>query len=117
MVNIQVMGRADIQLFVDAHTAQVIEHRHQQILDRQVTILAEEDNAPFSERIFRQFIAQTTSRRAAERQKLFFPLTLQTQRLRQFTLFIEQAIGFAFGAIDPVQFSHHLDDRRVRLQQ
>ena len=117
MVNIQIMGRADIQLFVDAHTAQVIEYRHQQILDRKVTILAEEDNASFGERVFRQLIAQATGRRAAKRKKLFFPLTLQAQRLGQFALFIEQAIGFAFGAIDPVQFSHHLDDRRVRLQQ
>ncbi len=73
MVNIQIMGRADIQLFVDAHTAQVIEYRHQQILDRKVTILAEEDNASFGERVFRQLIAQATGRRAAKRQKLFFP--------------------------------------------
>jgi hypothetical protein len=91
------MGRADIQLFVDAHTAQVIQHRHQQILDRQITILAEQHNTAFGERVFRQFIAQAAGRRAAERQKLFFALTLQAQRLRQFALFIEQAIGFVLA--------------------
>jgi hypothetical protein len=67
--------------------------------------VAEQHNAAVGERIFRQFIAQTPGCRTAKRQEIFFALTLQAQAIGQFTLFIEQAIGFIFGAIDAMQFA------------
>ncbi len=117
MVDIKIMRRVNVQIFIDPHTTQVVQYRNQQILHRQVTIMAEQYNAAVRKGIFRQFVTQASGRRPAKGKKIFFPLTLQPQRLRQFTLFIKQAIRLILGAIDPMQFSHHLDNGGCRLQQ
>ena len=116
MVDIQIMRRADIQLLIHAHAAQVIQHGNQQILYRQVAIVAEQDDAAVGEGIFCQLVAQTPGGRAAKRQEILFPLTLQAQAISQFTLFAEQTIGFIFGAVDAMQLSHHFHNGRRGFQ-
>ncbi|VFS44426.1 Uncharacterised protein [Enterobacter cancerogenus] len=64
--------------------------------------MAEQHDTAVGKRVFRQFITQTTGCRAAERQEIFFALTLQAQAISQFALFAEQAIGFIFCAVDAV---------------
>ncbi len=62
------------------------------------------------------YFASSSRRRSGTirlKAKIFF-LTLQPQRLRQFTLFIKQAIRLILGAIDPMRFSHHLDNGGCR---
>ncbi|SUH36278.1 Uncharacterised protein [Salmonella enterica subsp. enterica] len=52
--------------------------------------MAEQYNAAVRKGVFRQFVTQASGRRPAKGKKIFFPLTLQPQRLRQFTLFINR---------------------------
>ncbi len=117
MIDIKIMGAADIQRFIDAHTVLAVQYGDQQILYRQVAIMAEQHDAAFSERVFGQLITQATGGSPAESQKIVLAFAAVTQRISQFALFIKQAISLALGAVNAVQLFHHFGDGRIGRQQ
>ncbi|MOA31106.1 hypothetical protein D3C78_1522480 [compost metagenome] len=102
MVDIQIVRGADVELLIYTHTAQIVQHGHQQIFHRQITVLAEQYDSAIRKGIFRQFVTQTPCRCPAECQEILFALTLQAQALRQLALFVEHAIRFVFGTVNTV---------------
>ncbi|CSP68307.1 Uncharacterised protein [Shigella sonnei] len=53
MIDIKIMGWVDVEIFVNTHTAQVAQNCHQQILHRQITVVAKQHESTVSKRIFR----------------------------------------------------------------
>ncbi len=78
--------------------------------------MAEQDDPAIGKWVLCQLIAQAAGGGPAEGEEILVALTLQAQRLRQFTLFTEQAIGFVFSAVNPVQLRDHVNSGRRRLQ-
>ncbi|MNR04777.1 hypothetical protein D3C85_1207660 [compost metagenome] len=76
MIDIQIVRGADVELLIHTHTAQIVQHGDQQIVHRQITVLAEQHDTAIRKRIFRQFVAQTPCRRPAKRQEILFALPL-----------------------------------------
>ncbi len=116
MVNVEIVGGADIELLVDAHAAEVVQHRHQQILHRQVAVVAEQHDTAVGKGVFRQLVAQASGRRPAEGEEIVVALALLAQRVCQLALFVKQTVGFIFCTVDPVQLGHHLYNGGRRLQ-
>ena len=78
--------------------------------------MTEQDDTAVCERVFCQFVTQTSGGGAAKRQEILFALTLQTKTISQFALFAEQTIGFIFSTVDAVQLRHHFHNGRRGFQ-